>query len=184
MDIEQAFKGFVKPWKQLEPLVTSIDQTYLEVKDIVQFCGHVEGHVALVTSQQTLATVQHLKNLLERLVNMSKPQDIVEMACDCRQRVEARLQQPARDTLERVTQDKKENEATDDLETLLEGVIVELQDCDEDCARQQCVLEQLPEMRSYRSKQRNILKVDRVMTWVEFTRSQLLWINGNNARKL
>jgi hypothetical protein len=57
---------------------------------------------------------------------------------------------------------------------------VKLQEYGEDRSRQQRVLEQLPEMRPHRSKQRNILKVDRVMSWIESPKSELLWIDGNN----
>ncbi|KAG4436032.1 hypothetical protein IFR05_008464 [Cadophora sp. M221] len=41
--IRLTFNSIAKPWKQLEPLVLSIEHTYLEVKDIVMFHGHLTG---------------------------------------------------------------------------------------------------------------------------------------------
>ena len=165
----------------MEPLVAAIDQAYLKVKDTIQFRGHIIGELTLFTSQKVLATVETLSRLLaEPPVKFSKHTEIREMANDCRQRIEARLQQPARIAPEAAALTDEHGGAFNQLTTLLGGVFVELQEYDEDCAQQQRVLEQLPEMRPYRSKQRNILKVDRVMAWVESTKSELLWINGNN----
>ena len=63
------------------------------------------------------------------------------MANECRQRVETRLQEPARDTKTRATDGEEHNEASDDIEALLEGVFMELQDYDEERAQQQRVIE-------------------------------------------
>ncbi|KIM94475.1 hypothetical protein OIDMADRAFT_60802 [Oidiodendron maius Zn] len=74
-------------------------------------------------------------------------------------------------------------EASDELSDLdhqMATLFTDLNEFDEARAQQQRILEQLPEMRRYRSTQRNVLKVDKVMDWVESTTSQLLWIDGNN----
>lgn len=42
-------------------------------------------------------------------------------------------------------------------------------------------IEQTSEMRVHRSKQRNIMRIEEVMAWVESESSQLLWINGHNV---
>ena len=42
------------------------------------------------------------------------------------------------------------------------------------------MVEQLPQMRQHRSKQKNILKIGKVMAWIEASNSELLWIDGNN----
>lgn len=42
-------------------------------------------------------------------------------------------------------------------------------------------IEQISEMRGHRSKQRNIMRVEEVVAWVESESSQLLWINGHNV---
>ncbi|KAG4436031.1 hypothetical protein IFR05_008463, partial [Cadophora sp. M221] len=98
----------------------------------------------------------------------------------CRQRVEALLDQPSRSTLRLSDCDLNDHTELGDFDALLEGVFLELQEYDEGRSRQQRVLEQLPEMRPHRSKQRNLLKVDRMISWIESTKSELLWIDGNN----
>jgi hypothetical protein len=151
------------------------------VKDIVTFHGHVVGQMNLAVSQQILVGLQHLAHLFEQPpVKFSKASDVSEMADDCRQRVEARLEQPTKGGQELLEHDQEPKEDLEDFDALLEGVFVELQEYDESRSQQQRVLEQLPEMRPHRSKQRNILKLDRVMAWIESTKSELLWIDGNN----
>jgi hypothetical protein len=145
------------------------------------FHGHVVGQMNLAVSRSILAGLEHLAHLFEQPpVKFSKLHDVSEMADDCRQRVEARLAQPAKNTEEIPGGDEEHVEVPEDFDALLECVFIELQEYDESRSRQQRVVEQLPEMRPYRSKQRNILKVDRVMAWIESTKSELLWIDGNN----
>ena len=42
-------------------------------------------------------------------------------------------------------------------------------------------IEQTSEMRGHRSMQRNIMRIEEVMAWVESESSRLLWINGHNV---
>lgn len=145
------------------------------------FHGHVVGKMNLAVSQRILVSLQHLAHLFEQPpVKFSKASDVSEMADDCRQRVEAKLEQPTKEARELLEHDQEPKEDVEDFEALLEGIFVELQEYDESCNQQQRVLEQLPEMRPHRSKQRNILKVDRIMAWIESTKSQLILIDGNN----
>jgi hypothetical protein len=146
------------------------------------FHGHIIGQMNLAVSQQILVGLQHLAHLFgQPPVKFSKATDVSEMSDDCRQRVEARLEQPNKGTREISDRDHDHSvEPEEDFDSLLEEVFVELQEYDEGRSQQQRVLEQLPEMRPHRSKQRNILKVDRVMSWIESAKSELLWIDGNN----
>lgn len=141
------------------------------------FHGHLVGQMNLAVSQQILVGVQQLAHLFEHPpVKFSKVSDVSEMADDCRQRVEAMLEQPTKSTGD--MSDHRED--PEDLDVLLHRVFLELQEYDESRSQQQRIVEQLPEMRQHRTKQRNILKVDRVMAWIESTKSELLWIDGNN----
>ncbi len=42
-------------------------------------------------------------------------------------------------------------------------------------------IEQTSEMRDHIFKQRNIMRIEEVIAWVESKSSQLLWINGHNV---
>jgi len=159
----------------------SIEQSYLEVKDIIMFHGHIVGQMNLAISRSMQARLEHLAHLFEQPpIKFSKLHDVSEMREDCQQRVEAKLAQPAKNTGEILGGDEEHVEVPEDFGALLEGTSIELHEYDESRSRQQRVVEQLPEMRSYRSKQRNILKVDRIMAWIESINSELLWIDGNN----
>jgi hypothetical protein len=64
---------------------------------------------------------------------------------------------------------------------LLQQVFVELRDFDEANNRRREAMEQLPEMREHRSKNRNMLRAENIMQWIESEKSQLLWIDGNGV---
>ena len=67
----------------------------------------------------------------------------------------------------------------EDLDQLRDEVFLELRDYHLDISRRQRVVEQAPEMREYRSKVRNMMKVDKFVDWVHSSTSQLLWIDAN-----
>jgi hypothetical protein len=50
-----------------------------------------------------------------------------------------------------------------------------------DLSLRERMTEQAPEMRGHRSKLRNMLKIDKVMDWVQSDTSQLLWIDANEV---
>ncbi|KAF4625134.1 hypothetical protein G7Y89_g13035 [Cudoniella acicularis] len=212
--LKHVFISVVKPWKKLEPLVTLIEQTFTDVKDIVQFHGHITGQMNLILSQKILAVnqglareVKHILDILEEPpVKFSKPGDVAQMRDLLRQRVDENLDQPTKnggpephpdqegsihpimfkDHKLKSTDTTSEESAVSnlggpvDLDQFLGKIFVELHEYDDICAQQQRILEQLPEMRPHRSKERNILKVDKVMSWVESPASKLLWIDGNH----
>ena len=68
-----------------------------------------------------------------------------------------------------------------DVESLLDDLFVDLRDFRQDAARREMAIEQTSEMRDHRSKQRNIMRIQEVIDWVESESSQLLWINGHNV---
>jgi hypothetical protein len=71
----------------------------------------------------------------------------------------------------------KPNEIND-LDQLLSDVFTELQDFNEASTQHMRAIKELPEMRAHRSKQKNILRMEKVMTWIEADTSQLLNIDG------
>jgi hypothetical protein len=223
MIVGRAFGALKKPWKELEPLVTSIEQTYTEVQEIMQFRGHFTGEANLAISRTnlavgqgldrpselTLAKINHLIELLEGdAIKFSKPADIKQISDLFRQRIEAKLDQPSMDTCQvtdiadpgskilyltnyhtpmlsligvTLTIGEDMPSITPlDIDKQLAEWFTDLKGFDEAYALQQRVVEQLPEMRPHRSTKRNVLKVDKIMTWIESTTSQMLWIDGNN----
>ena len=71
----------------------------------------------------------------------------------------------------------KPNEIND-LDQLLSDVFTELQDFNEASTQHMRAIKELPELRAHRSKQRNILRMEKVITWIEADTSQLLNIDG------
>lgn len=67
----------------------------------------------------------------------------------------------------------------EDLATLRDEIFLELRDYHLDISRQERVIVQGPEMREYRSKVRNMMKIEKFMDWVHSETSQLLWIDVN-----
>ena len=60
-------------------------------------------------------------------------------------------------------------------------VFPDLRELEETLHESEILTEQLPEMESYRQKKHSLLKLERVMTWLESDRSELLWVNGNHV---
>jgi hypothetical protein len=69
----------------------------------------------------------------------------------------------------------------ENLDQLLREVFVELREFNQDSKRHQRMIEKLPEMRPYKTKNLNLLRTDKIMRWIESDASQLLWINGNSV---
>ena len=61
----------------------------------------------------------------------------------------------------------------------LDTVFPDLQELNEYTSAQQATAEEQPEMHEHRRERSNILKVDKVVAWLESKQSQLLWIDGN-----
>ena len=68
-----------------------------------------------------------------------------------------------------------------DAERFLDNLFVELREYRQDSSRREMAIEQASEMRDYRSKRKNITRIEGVMDWVESETSRLLWINGHNV---
>jgi hypothetical protein len=131
--------------------------------------------------------VSKLLELTEREpIRFTKQSDIEQTSNLFRQRIEAKIEQHSVENHQKTGDDAKSKTAGGVSEELLDldhqmaTLFTDLNEFDEARAQQQRILEQLPEMRRYRSTQRNILKVDKVMDWLESKTSQLLWIDGNN----
>jgi hypothetical protein len=174
-----AFRALKKPWKRLEPIVKSIEQSYAEIIDIVHISNHFTGQVILARVSKILEFIEGDS------IKFAKQSDIIEASDLFRQRIEARMEQPCvtktsspRDQASRATAEEGVNDPSD-LDRHLAALFIDLTEFDEARAQQQSILEQVPEMRRYRSTQRNILRVDKVIDWVESKTSQLLWIDGN-----
>lgn len=169
----------MKPWKELDPIVKSIEQIYGEIKDIIHFSSHFSGHAIL-------AKVSKMLELIEgESVRFSKQSDIQQASDLFRQRIEAKMEQhgveDSRNTNEASSKTiGRASEELPDLDHQMATLFTDLNEIDAARVQQQRIAEQLPEMRRYRSTQRNILKVDKVMDWVESKTSQLLLIDGNN----
>lgn len=65
------------------------------------------------------------------------------------------------------------------MDFLYDEVFVELRDLDSGLSRRDRAIEQSSEMRDYRSKKRNLLRVDTFTSWMESDSSQMLFVDGN-----
>ncbi|KAH6855842.1 hypothetical protein B0I37DRAFT_365964 [Chaetomium sp. MPI-CAGE-AT-0009] len=190
-----ALGSLKKPWKALEPVVNSIEVICTQIKDIIVFSTHFTGqvnlalgHANLSTNKLVLAKVDHLIDLIEgNSIKFSKPNDIEQAGGLFRQRVEAKLEQHQQNSSPTEPDHlPNPNPAPDtprqgpSLDDHLSAVFVDLAEFDDAQSRQQRMAEQLPEMREHRKTQRNMLKADKVMDWLESRTSQLLWVDGNH----
>ncbi|KAF2097285.1 hypothetical protein NA57DRAFT_77539 [Rhizodiscina lignyota] len=173
-------RAMTRPWKGLEPVVQSIERTYEEIIHITQLHSHFTGQVVLAKVSQILELIEG------ESIKFSKPSDIEQTSDLFRRWIEAQIEQHCVDSKE-TTDDYIDRELpaglsneSCDLDGQLAAMFTELNEFDEARMQQQKIAEQLPEMRQHRSTQRNILKVEKVMDWIESETSRLLWIDGNN----
>lgn len=203
--------AFLKPWKvNLQSIVDAIDQAFADIKDISHFHGLLASHASLGLGRENLRNTEKsvkmheesLKRLggLEQMmqqvqamvISFSKEGDVQQTANLLRQCVNETLQEPEQGRKSRAHDEAiQEHEvAADhapdpnvvtDAESLLDDLFVELRESRQDASRREMAIEQTSEMRGHRTKQRNIMRIEEVMGWVESESSRLLWINGHNV---
>ncbi|KAI0871032.1 hypothetical protein GGS24DRAFT_77310 [Hypoxylon argillaceum] len=143
------FRALTKPWKELETVVQSIEQTYEEIRDIIHFSNHLTGQVIL-------AKVSKMLELIEgESIRFSKPRDIEQTSDLFRQRIEAKIEQHSVEVPQKTKDNirsKTEERSLDDLLNLdqqMATLFTDLNEFDEASAQQQRITEQLPEMRQF-----------------------------------
>lgn len=67
----------------------------------------------------------------------------------------------------------------EEIDALFREVFVEFHEFDEDTQQHRRIIEQLPEMRPHRTRNQNMLRVEKIMEWVESSTSQLLLVDGS-----
>jgi hypothetical protein len=180
--------SFKRQWKDIEPIVSSIEVLCSQINDINLFSTHFTGQTNLAISQANLSTNKQVLSRVNRLVDLiegnsirfSKPSDIEQAGGLFRQRIEAKMEQDQQLTPKPNASSLEEANNTTNIDHQLSAVFADLAEFDKAQSQQQRIAEQLPEMREHRKTQRNILKVDKVMDWLESTRSELLWVDGNH----
>jgi hypothetical protein len=68
------------PWKRFQGIVDSIESKFLNIRDVTQNMGLVQGHTTMMISKQTLVLSEQ---------NMEKSQEIRELVEDIRLRLDA-----------------------------------------------------------------------------------------------
>ncbi|KAL8371492.1 hypothetical protein RB595_001334 [Gaeumannomyces hyphopodioides] len=116
------------------------------------------------------------------MVRMCTKEDIEQILVSLLQRIAEGMDQP---TVSKAKPQGNENggshDDSDDLDTLVRDVFVEYREFNDEVEEHRKVLEQQPEMRSHRTRKRNIGETEKIMGWIESTTSQLLWVNGNGV---
>lgn len=188
---EHTFKSFKKPWKALEPIVDSIDDSFTSIKDFILLSTHYTGELNLRISQANFNTN---RAVLERLINLenvikirfSTTEDVHETGGVFRQIVESKMEQHqiADDASadEQLSQDHLHGpHEPPSLDDHLASIFADLVSLDNAAAEQQMMTEQLPEMEPHRRMKRSIWRANTVMDWLETKTSRLLWVDGGYA---
>jgi hypothetical protein len=185
------WKSITRPWARFQDLVDAISEAFGDIKDIAQLHGLLAGRVTLEVGQQTLSLVKDqqkradnqdakLEQILAQLTSISiqftKPEDVNETASLVRQQVEEKKDNP---TLEREAV-KQTDEGSSVLDQL-GGLFADLKNYNEETQRRKVAIEEIPAMRNHRSTQRNLLRSEKVLSWIECESSRLLWVEGNNV---
>ncbi|PYH49496.1 uncharacterized protein BP01DRAFT_400921 [Aspergillus saccharolyticus JOP 1030-1] len=85
--LENVLKAFNKPWTKLQPILLSIEQTCHEIRDMVQFSTHLNGHV-------TLMKVSRILELIEgESIRFKKSKDVEATSALFRHHVEAKQEE-------------------------------------------------------------------------------------------
>lgn len=197
-------KAFSNPWKnRFQGLVDSIEATFQEIKDIAQYHGLYETHMSLAMNRESLgllrnqqANYDRVLSMLEELsqmvaVRFSKSDDIRETAANVRQHVEEGLDQPVVAALtteptQRTPRNSNPDSASSQepsppsMDQVLDDIFPELRAQHDESERRARAIEELPSMHSHRSKQKSLLKSERLIAWLQSNVSELLWIDGSN----
>ncbi|RDW67382.1 uncharacterized protein DSM5745_09248 [Aspergillus mulundensis] len=189
-------KALSSPWERFQELVDAIGQTFVDIKDIAQFHGLLAGQVNLEVSQRTLALMERqgeksdtntalLEDVLSQLhaisIQFTKEEDIRETASLVRQHVDQVQDDP---TLSRSKVEPTEDKTDEHQSTMLDqlgGIFADLKNYNEETQRRKIAIEEAPGMQNHRSTQRNLLRSEKVLSWIESDVSQLLWVEGNNV---
>jgi hypothetical protein len=198
-----------KPWKiSLQCLVDAIDQAFVDIRDISHYHGLLEGHANLAMSRESLnngqKSIAMQERSLERLfsleqkieevhanfVRFPKEHDVQQTADFIRQRVDESFEEaersPTSTHLSKVeNEDDREESVTStdsmSLDSLCNDVFIELRDFRLNLSRQTVAIEESADLHEHKARQKNLLRMEKVLAWVEAESSQLLWINGNNV---
>ncbi|KAJ0422489.1 hypothetical protein BJY00DRAFT_280250 [Aspergillus carlsbadensis] len=189
--LKSYFKSLASPWGRFQDLVDVIGETFVDIKDIAQLHGLLAGRVTLKVGQQTLSLVKDqqkradnqdakLERILSQLTSISiqftKSEDVNETASLVRQQVDEKRDKP--------TLEKKAAEQTGEGYSVLDqlgGLFADLKNYKEETQRRKVAIEEIPDMRNHRSAQRNLLRSEKVLSWIECETSRLLWVEGNNV---
>ncbi|KAJ5630110.1 hypothetical protein N7528_003767 [Penicillium herquei] len=184
-------KAFGKPWDGFQDLVDAIAQKLVDVKDIAQYHGLWTGHKNLEVAQETLALAQMqqekaasheaiLEEILSQLhvvsIQFTKEKDIRETASFVQQHADERRDDPS-------LQVKTMKPAVEDSSLInqLGDHFAELKSYNEETLRRRTAIEEITDMRKHRSSKRNLLRSEKVLSWIESESSQLLWVEGNKV---
>jgi hypothetical protein len=185
------WKSITRPWARFQDLVDAISEAFGDIKDIAQLHGLLAGRVTLEVGQQTLSLVKDqqkradnqdakLEQILAQLTSISiqftKSEDVNETASLVRQQVEEKRDNPTLGK-EAVKQTAEGSSVLDQLG----GLFADLKNYNEETQRRKVAIEEIPDMRNHRSTQRNLLRSEKVLSWIECETSRLLWVEGNNV---
>ncbi|GKZ38850.1 hypothetical protein AbraIFM66950_011373, partial [Aspergillus brasiliensis] len=195
--VKTYLKAVLKPWDRFQKLVDDIGQTFVVIERIAQLHGLLAVHANLEVGQEALALIKSqcrkvdannvmLENVLSQLhaisVQFTKEKDIRETASLVREHVDQRQDDPRRS---QCTTSVSISDSTDNFQpNLLDqlgGLFAHLKTYNEETLREKHAIEETSEMRSHRSTQRNLLRSEKVLSWIETDVSQILWVEGNNV---
>ncbi|RAK93828.1 hypothetical protein BO79DRAFT_268248 [Aspergillus costaricaensis CBS 115574] len=195
--VKTYLKAITRPWDRFQQLVDAIGQTFVVIEKIAQFHGLLTAHANMEVSQQTLALLRNqdkkfdaskdmLENVLSQLhaisVHFTKEEDIRETASLVREHVDQIQDDPilSKGSASEPDIDHAENSQINILDQL-GGPFSHLKSYNQETLRRKGAIEETPEMRSHRSTQRNLLRSEKVLAWIESDVSQILWVEGNNV---
>ncbi|KAK0624591.1 hypothetical protein B0T17DRAFT_245674 [Bombardia bombarda] len=147
---------------------------------------------------QTQARVERLLSQVEAItIYFSKKKDMQETANLVQQQAMEMLENPFQDQSKPLASEDSRshsqsqpnsgagatetNPEEDPVDRLRQDIFVELQDHLEHLGARKRAVEQFPDMGPHRSKQRNLLRSEKFMDWVESQTSQLLWVDANHV---
>ncbi|KAL3427787.1 AAA family protein [Phlyctema vagabunda] len=191
-------KSFAKRWKKFDNIVGSIEQAFVTIREIAQYQGLITTHANLILSRENLAAsnriiksqekisviVEEIKEKVNAItVTFAKRSDVQETAALLHQRVEEELDQIAfaDETLGNGLATESPRGHFSEIggpDELLGEIFTELRDFTEASSKHMEAIKELPEMKAHRSKQKNMLRTEKVMAWIEADTSQILNIDG------
>jgi hypothetical protein len=131
----------------------------------------------------TTVALREGKDLLESilLVTMSTHEDMRQMASSFQQQLAESLNQQGASLPATTESESLEDVIEADMESMLREVFEDFRAFDEDAKEKRKKTEQLAEMRAQQRRNKNMLRAEKIMAWVEADTSQLLWVDGNKV---